>query len=108
MLFGDLTHFDPGGGPWQGGYLRAEDSGERRRLVLQGHFHNDPCMPGTLMFEGRLQAMAFYLTWLGFTLDHDGWRFEPIRDEACCAAGARCGAPPQRWCTSCSSPSSTP
>ena len=30
------------------------------------------------MFEGCLQAMAFYLAALGFTLDRDGWRFEPV------------------------------
>ena len=31
------------------------------RWFFHGHFKNDPCMPGTLMFEGCLQAMAFYL-----------------------------------------------
>ncbi len=46
-----------------------------------GHFKDDPCMPGTLMFEGTLQAMAFYLTWLGYTLNRDGWRFEPIPEQ---------------------------
>jgi len=35
-------------------------------------------MPGTLMFEGCLQAMAFYLAALGFTTDRDGWRFQPV------------------------------
>jgi 3-hydroxymyristoyl/3-hydroxydecanoyl-(acyl carrier protein) dehydratase len=35
-------------------------------------------MPGTLMFEGCLQAMAFYLAACGFTLDKDAWRFEPV------------------------------
>jgi 3-hydroxymyristoyl/3-hydroxydecanoyl-(acyl carrier protein) dehydratase len=34
---------------------------------FQGHFKDDPCMPGTLMFEGCLQALAFYLTALGYT-----------------------------------------
>ncbi len=33
------------------------------------------------MFEGCLQAMAFYLTGLGFTLERDGWRFEPVPEE---------------------------
>ena len=33
------------------------------------------------MFEGCLQGMAFYLAALGFTLDHDSWRFEPVPDE---------------------------
>ena len=48
-------------------------------------------MPGTLMFEGCLQAMAFYLAALGFTLDRDGWRFEPVpgHESTACAAAAR-------------------
>ncbi len=33
------------------------------------------------MFEGCLQAMAFYLSGLGFTVERDGWRFEPVPDE---------------------------
>ena len=49
---------------------------------FDGHFKNDPCMPGTLMFEGCLQAMAFYLAALGYTLDRDGWRFEPVPERA--------------------------
>ena len=38
-------------------------------------------MPGTIMLEGCLQLMAFYMMALGLTLDRDGWRFEPVRDE---------------------------
>jgi 3-hydroxymyristoyl/3-hydroxydecanoyl-(acyl carrier protein) dehydratase len=37
-------------------------------------------MPGTLMFEGCLQAMAFYMMASGLTLGRDGWRFEPAPD----------------------------
>ena len=46
-----------------------------------GHFKNDPCMPGTLMFEGCLQTMAFYVAALGYTIDRDGWRFEPVPEQ---------------------------
>jgi acyl transferase domain-containing protein len=81
LLMGEVPVLDPHGGPWGRGYLRS-----MRRLApgdwfFEGHFKNDPCMPGTLMFEGCLQTMAFYLAALGFTLDHDGWRFEPVPDE---------------------------
>jgi 3-hydroxymyristoyl/3-hydroxydecanoyl-(acyl carrier protein) dehydratase len=38
-------------------------------------------MPGTMMYEGCLQTMAFYMAALGYTLDRDGWRFEPVQDE---------------------------
>lgn len=43
-----------------------------------GHCKNDPRMPGTLMFQGGLQAMASYLAAMGFTVDRDGRRFEPV------------------------------
>ena len=66
------------GGPWGRGYLRATLPLERDSWFYAGHFHNDPCMPGTLMFEGGIQAMALYMSAMGCTLDRDGWRFEPV------------------------------
>jgi 3-hydroxymyristoyl/3-hydroxydecanoyl-(acyl carrier protein) dehydratase len=38
-------------------------------------------MPGTLMFEGCLQAMSFTMAAMGFTLQRDGWRFQPVIGE---------------------------
>jgi 3-hydroxymyristoyl/3-hydroxydecanoyl-(acyl carrier protein) dehydratase len=76
----EVTEFDPAGGPWQRGYLRAETPVRPDEWFFEGHFKNDPCMPGSLMFEGCLQAMAFYLAATGFTIDRDGWRFEPVPD----------------------------
>ncbi|HKS08743.1 MAG TPA: beta-ketoacyl synthase N-terminal-like domain-containing protein [Pyrinomonadaceae bacterium] len=81
LLLDDVTVFDPGGGPWGRGYLRAEAAVTPDDWFFEGHFKNDPCMPGTLMFEACLQAMAFYLAAMGFTIDHDGWAFEPVPDE---------------------------
>ncbi|MEM9190372.1 MAG: 1-acyl-sn-glycerol-3-phosphate acyltransferase [Myxococcota bacterium] len=82
MLFLDrVGEFDPKGGPWGRGYLRAESDIRADEWFFDGHFKNDPCMPGTLMLEGCVQAMAFYLSALGFTVDKDGWRFQPIVDE---------------------------
>lgn len=82
MLFlREVTAFDPKGGPWGRGYLRAETPVTPDDWFFGGHFKNDPCMPGTLMFEGCLQAMAVYITALGFTVDRDGWRFEPVPDQ---------------------------
>ena len=81
LLLERITDFAPEGGPWQRGYLRAETEIHADSWIFEGHFLNDPCMPGTLMLEGCFQAMSFYLTALGFTLDRDGWRFEPMPDE---------------------------
>jgi 3-hydroxymyristoyl/3-hydroxydecanoyl-(acyl carrier protein) dehydratase/malonyl CoA-acyl carrier protein transacylase/1-acyl-sn-glycerol-3-phosphate acyltransferase len=82
MLFlEEVTELDPRGGPWGRGYLRAESKVRPDDWFFAGHFKNDPCMPGTLMFEGCLQAMAVYLAGLGHTIDRDGWRFEPVPEE---------------------------
>jgi len=78
QLIDEVTQFDPRGGPWGRGHLRARRTVRPDDWFFAGHFKNDPCMPGTLMFEGGLQAMAFYLAAAGFTLKRDGWRFEPV------------------------------
>jgi acyl transferase domain-containing protein/3-hydroxymyristoyl/3-hydroxydecanoyl-(acyl carrier protein) dehydratase len=77
-LLREVTAFDPAGGPWGRGYLRAETPVASDDWYFDGHFKNDPCMPGTLMLQGGMQAMAFYLAAMGFTVDRDGWRFEPV------------------------------
>ncbi|MFI6475260.1 beta-ketoacyl synthase N-terminal-like domain-containing protein [Streptomyces sp. NPDC050516] len=76
LLLHEVTEFDPAGGPWGRGYLRAETAVSPDDWFFEGHFKNDPCMPGTLMLQGGLQAMAFYLAAMGFTVARDGWRFE--------------------------------
>jgi len=81
LMFDEVVEFDPAGGPWGRGYLRAEDHLSPDDWFFHGHFKNDPCMPGTMMYEGTLQIMAFYMAGLGYTLDRDGWRFEPVQDE---------------------------
>jgi acyl transferase domain-containing protein/3-hydroxymyristoyl/3-hydroxydecanoyl-(acyl carrier protein) dehydratase len=77
-LLDEVTVFDPAGGPWNRGYLRAQTAVSPGDWFFDGHFHNDPCMPGTLMSEGCLQAVSFHLAACGFTIGRDGWRFEPV------------------------------
>jgi 3-hydroxymyristoyl/3-hydroxydecanoyl-(acyl carrier protein) dehydratase len=77
LLLDRVLRLEAAGGPWGRGYLLAEADVSPDDWFFDGHFHNDPCMPGTLMFDVCTQAMAFYMAALGMTLDHDGWRFEP-------------------------------
>ena len=77
----EVTEFDPSGGPWGRGYLRAVQHISLEDWFFDGHFKNDPCMPGTLMFEGCVQVMAFYMSACGWTLDRDGWVFEPVPEQ---------------------------
>lgn len=81
QLLGEVTDFAPRGGPTGAGYLRAELDLTEADWFFDGHFHEDPCMPGTLMLEGGYQAMAFHLAALGLTMSRDGWRFEPVQEE---------------------------
>ncbi|MGF7234010.1 MAG: hypothetical protein ACQSGP_03485 [Frankia sp.] len=74
----EVSVFDPSGGPWGRGYLRGEMRVSPEAWFFAAHFPNDPCMPGTLMAEGCFQAMSFYLAACGYTVDRDGWRFEPV------------------------------
>ena len=74
----DVVELSAKGGPWGRGYLRGEATVRPDDWFFDGHFKNDPCMPGTLMFEGCLQAMSIFLTSLGYTLQRDGWRFQPV------------------------------
>lgn len=83
MLFWDeITDFDTKGGPWGRGYMRALQNFQPDDWFFPGHFKDDPCMPGTLMFEACLQMISFYMAGCGFTIDKDGWVFEPVPDLA--------------------------
>jgi 3-hydroxymyristoyl/3-hydroxydecanoyl-(acyl carrier protein) dehydratase/1-acyl-sn-glycerol-3-phosphate acyltransferase len=82
LLLSEITEFAPEGGPWGRGYLRAEADISPDDWYFAGHFLNDPCMPGTLMFEGCVQAMSFYMAALGLTIKNDGGRFEPVAGQA--------------------------
>ncbi|MCX6954359.1 MAG: polyketide synthase dehydratase domain-containing protein, partial [Verrucomicrobia bacterium] len=77
----EVTAFDAAGGPWGRGYLRAVTAIKPDMWFFDGHFKNDPCMPGTLMLEGAVQAMVFFMAGLGCTVRRDGWRFEPAKNE---------------------------
>jgi 3-oxoacyl-(acyl-carrier-protein) synthase/3-hydroxymyristoyl/3-hydroxydecanoyl-(acyl carrier protein) dehydratase/1-acyl-sn-glycerol-3-phosphate acyltransferase len=81
LLLDEIVVIDTAGGPWRRGYVSARLEIKPEHWFFAGHFKNDPCMPGTLMFEGALQAMSVYLAALGYTLERDGWRFEPVPDE---------------------------
>lgn len=80
-LIDRVTCFEPQGGPWGRGYLRAEFDAPQDAWFYDGHFHNDPCMPGTLMAEAATQALRLHFAALGFTLERDGWRFGPAVGE---------------------------
>ena len=80
-FLGEVTQLDFAGGPAGRGYIRVEKNIIGDEWFFDGHFKNDPCMPGTLMADACLQGMAFYIAATGRTLRRDGWRFQPARGE---------------------------
>jgi 3-hydroxymyristoyl/3-hydroxydecanoyl-(acyl carrier protein) dehydratase len=80
FLLDEVPAFDPVGGPWGRGYLRATQVLSPDDWCFAAHFPGDPCLPGFLLVEGAFQALSFYLVGLGMSLSRDGWRFEQLRD----------------------------
>jgi 3-hydroxymyristoyl/3-hydroxydecanoyl-(acyl carrier protein) dehydratase len=78
-LFDTVAEFDPNGGPWGRGYLRAVGEVRPDAWFYASHFHNDPCMPATLVAEGAVHAAGFLMLAMGFGIHRDGWRFEPAQ-----------------------------
>lgn len=76
-LIDRVTALSKDGGPWGRGYLRAELDLNKDKWFYDGHFQDDPCMPGTIMFQGCLQVASTWLAATGVTLKRDGFRFEP-------------------------------
>ncbi|WP_300381377.1 beta-ketoacyl synthase N-terminal-like domain-containing protein [Henriciella sp.] len=81
-LFDDVETFEPQGGPWGRGYLKACQHVPKDAWFYDGHFHEDPCMPGTLMAEAAVQTLEFTAAALGFTIERDSHVFEPAPGEA--------------------------
>ncbi len=80
-LFDDVPEFEPEGGPWGRGYMKARAGVPVDAWFYDGHFHNDPCMPGTLMAEAAVQALEFYAAAIGLTRERDSFVFEPVPGE---------------------------
>lgn len=77
-LIDEVPVFEPEGGPWKRGYLKARQHVSRTAWFYDGHFHNDPCMPGTLMAEAAVQALEFAALAMGLGRNRDGFIFEPL------------------------------
>ncbi|MFK7917913.1 MAG: beta-ketoacyl synthase N-terminal-like domain-containing protein [Ilumatobacter sp.] len=81
LFIDEVTDFDPRGGPWGRGFMRCEAAIADDAWFFDGHFKNDPCMPGNFMVESCIEALSFYLAALGHTTRADGWRFQPLPEQ---------------------------
>lgn len=81
LLIDEVVECDPRGGPWGRGYIKAIKRLTDEEWFYDGHFKGDPCMPGTLTMEAIGQLAVFACAAMGYTVGHDGWRFEPLVEE---------------------------
>ncbi len=81
LFIEEVSSFDPAGGPWGRGFMRCESAIADDAWFFDGHFKNDPCMPGNFMVEACIEAMSLYLAALGHTTQRDGWRFQPLPEQ---------------------------
>ena len=77
----DEIAIDRQGGKHGLGYIQALLNLHDDHWYFTAHFATDPVMPGTLMLDGCLQVLEFYLLYLGFGFQARGGRFQPVQGE---------------------------
>ncbi|MEU5879379.1 hypothetical protein [Spirillospora sp. NPDC047279] len=75
-LLREVPEFDP-----RRGYLRAALPISPDDWYFDAHFLDDPCMPGSLMWQFGIQAMSFYLAALGHTAGREDWEFDIVPEQ---------------------------
>lgn len=80
LMLDRIVDIQPNGGPWGLGEVTAEQDLTPESWFFPCHFKDDQVMAGSLMADGCVQLMQFYLLYLGLhTLTEDA-RFQPIPD----------------------------
>ncbi len=77
-LIDRIVSFEPHGGRYGLGSIRAEADIDPEAWFLVCHFVDDRVMPGTLMYECCNQALRVLLLRRGWFLERTGLRFEPV------------------------------
>lgn len=69
---------NPQGGAWGLGMLVAEKDLHPEQWYFNCHFKDDYCMPGTVVADGAIQLLQFYLLYLGLHIRTHKAKFHPI------------------------------
>jgi len=77
-LLSRVTELSLAGAPHGLGHLVAEQDLRDDDWFNPIHFKGDPCMPGTLMLEGCVQALQVWLLATGVGAEFPEGRFEPV------------------------------
>lgn len=77
-LLDRILSVDPKGGTWGLGSIIGEKSLNPEHWYFNCHFKHDLCLPGTLVIEGAIQALEFYLLYLGLQTRTQNGEFQNI------------------------------
>ena len=80
LMIDRVTDVQPTGGPWGLGSVIGEHDLTPENWYFPCHFKDDQVMAGSLMADGCVQLMQFYLLYLGLQTHTVDARFQPIPD----------------------------
>jgi PfaB family protein len=80
LMIDRVTNLNPSGGPWGLGKILAEKDLAPDHWYFPCHFKDDEVLAGSLMAEGCVQLLQFYLLYLGVQTKTVDARFQPIVD----------------------------
>ncbi|MCU0482004.1 MAG: 3-hydroxyacyl-[acyl-carrier-protein] dehydratase FabA, partial [Anaerolineae bacterium] len=78
LMLDRIADVDPRGGAWGLGMMMGEKDLHPEHWYFPCHFVDDQVMAGSLVAEGCVQMMQFYMMYLGLHLTTDDARFQPV------------------------------
>ncbi|MFK5895244.1 MAG: beta-ketoacyl synthase N-terminal-like domain-containing protein, partial [Pseudomonadota bacterium] len=80
LMIDRITNVDRIGGIWGLGLIEAEKDLQPDEWYFTSHFRDDPVLAGSLMSEGCVQLLQFFMLYLGMHLKVDDARFQTMRN----------------------------
>ncbi len=82
LMIDRIVSIDKTGGPWGLGEIVAEKDLAPDHWYFPCHFKDDNVLAGTLVTEGCVQLLGFYMLYLGLQLNTKDARFQPIQNRS--------------------------
>ena len=80
LMLDRITSVDRTGGLWGLGQIEAEKELLPDEWYFTSHFRDDPVLAGSLMSEGCVQLLQFYMMYLGLHTKTEDARFQTMRN----------------------------
>ena len=80
LMLDRITKVDRNGGLWGLGLIEAEKELQPDEWYFTSHFRDDPVLAGSLMSEGCVQLLQFFMLYLGMHTQTQDARFQTMRN----------------------------